>query len=163
MDTYTITALEYLLTIANADDSLSEYFASLPPVTYQYARYTDWIRPYLQNQLAKAEAGYGTAIYAGRKEAIVKVLSLCDTFETYLKSRSGAVLDQASPLKDESGASIKRKLEFSDGNDGNEDTTDSTAKQPQEEKIDTAKASDLIPASPPAIVVLNSVDETYLG
>lgn len=49
MDTYTITALEYLLTIANAEDSLSEYFAQLPPVTYQYARYTDWIRPYLQN------------------------------------------------------------------------------------------------------------------
>jgi hypothetical protein len=34
MDTYTITALEYLLTIANAEDSISDWFADLPPVTY---------------------------------------------------------------------------------------------------------------------------------
>lgn len=34
MDTYTLTALEYLLAIANAEDTLSEYFAQLPPVTH---------------------------------------------------------------------------------------------------------------------------------
>jgi hypothetical protein len=47
MDNYTLTALEYLLTIATADDTCSEFFARLPPVTYQHARYTDWIKPYL--------------------------------------------------------------------------------------------------------------------
>ena len=47
MDNYTLTALEYLLSIANADEAISEFFAKLPPVTYQYARYTDWIKPYL--------------------------------------------------------------------------------------------------------------------
>ena len=68
-------------------------------------------------------------------------------------------------MKDDSGTAIKRKLEFSEGT-CNEETTDSTSKaEPQEEKIDTsAKAVDqLIPNTPPAIVILNSVDENYLG
>lgn len=87
MDNYTLTALEYLLTIATADDTCSEFFARLPPVTYQYARYTDWIKPYLQNQLVKANSGYSTGV---QKELVVKILSLCDTFEAYLKARNAA-------------------------------------------------------------------------
>ena len=51
-------------------------------------RYTDWIKPYLQNQLAKANAGYGSAVMQGNKELIVKVLSSYETFEAYLKKRS---------------------------------------------------------------------------
>jgi hypothetical protein len=40
-------------------------------------------------------------------------------------------------LKDDSGAAIKRKIEFSEGQ-ANEDTNDSTSKaEPQEEKIET--------------------------
>jgi hypothetical protein len=37
MNTYTITALEYLLTIANAEDSISDWFADLPPVMAAFA------------------------------------------------------------------------------------------------------------------------------
>ena len=54
MDNITLLCLEYLLDIIEADNFVAEFFSQLPGCTYQYARYTDWIKPYLQNQLAKA-------------------------------------------------------------------------------------------------------------
>lgn len=122
MDTYTITALEYLLAIANSDDDVSEWFAQLPPVTYQYSRYTDWIKPYLQSQLVKAEAYSGIS---SNKELIVKVLSHYDTFEAYLKSR----LDDQKPVQPSTsenaekadGDDVKRKLDFDENKENHEE------------------------------------------
>ena len=48
MDTYTVNCLEDLTTIIASDDDIKQYFAELPGITYQYARYSDWVKPYLE-------------------------------------------------------------------------------------------------------------------
>ena len=49
----------------------------------------------------------------GNKELIIKVLSLYESFEAYLKEKyCSKVLDQEPALKNESGEDIKRKLDF---------------------------------------------------
>lgn len=91
----------------------------------------------------------------------MKILSLYDKFEAYLKMRNRAdVLDQGSPLKNADGDSVKRRLEFAE-----ESTKTETSEPTKEEQIDTQQKAmdDIIPNTPPAIVVLKSVDETYLG
>lgn len=47
MDSYTVSCLESLLNIIASDENVAEYFSNIPGPTYQYARYTDWIKPYL--------------------------------------------------------------------------------------------------------------------
>ena len=58
MDTFTVNCLLSLMNIITADDDVSEYFSNIPGPTYQYARYTDWIKPYLNEQLIDARKGY---------------------------------------------------------------------------------------------------------
>jgi hypothetical protein len=111
----------------------------------------------LQNQLAKSNAGYASS----NKELIVKILSLYDTFELYLKNRIKAdVLDQASPLKGQDGENVKRKLDFAE-----ESTKTETSEQVKEEKVETQQKAvdEIISNKPPAYVILKSIDETYLG
>lgn len=52
MDTYTVNCLEDLSKVMSQDETICQYLATQPGPTYQYARYTDWIRPYLDKQLA---------------------------------------------------------------------------------------------------------------
>ena len=44
-----MVCLDHFLSIINSDESVMEWFSELPGATYQYARYTDWIMPYLVN------------------------------------------------------------------------------------------------------------------
>lgn len=41
-----------------SDEAVMEWFSELPGVTYQYARYTDWIKPFLEKARNEA-SGYG--------------------------------------------------------------------------------------------------------
>ena len=61
-----------------------EYFSNLPGVTYQYARYTDWIKPFL----VKTMNGAGSTS-AGLKEKAQLVLTKLDVYEAYLLSIDG--------------------------------------------------------------------------
>ena len=63
MDTYTVNCLEDLAQIIASDDEVKQYFAELPGMTYQYARYSDWIKPYLENQLRNSLNSVGTSSY----------------------------------------------------------------------------------------------------
>lgn len=56
MDTYVNNCLEYLGFILQGSPSVMEYFSNLPGVSYQYARYTDWIAPYLLKQYKNANS-----------------------------------------------------------------------------------------------------------
>lgn len=47
MDSYTVNCLYSLLNLIACDDNVAEYFSEIPGPTYSYARYTDWIKPYL--------------------------------------------------------------------------------------------------------------------
>lgn len=39
-----------------SDEVIAEYFSQLPAPTYDLARYTDWIRPHLEADLADAKS-----------------------------------------------------------------------------------------------------------
>ena len=60
MKSYSMVCLDHLLEIINSDETVQEWFSELPGVTYQYARYTDWIMPYLRSSLATATGGWNT-------------------------------------------------------------------------------------------------------
>mmetsp|Transcript_6475 Transcript_6475/g.10989 ORF Transcript_6475/g.10989 Transcript_6475/m.10989 type:complete len:299 (+) Transcript_6475:236-1132(+) len=51
LDSFTLTCLQSLTELLTGDDDIAFYFAELPSPTYSQARYTDWIRPYFENQL----------------------------------------------------------------------------------------------------------------
>ena len=46
-----VKVLEVLIQLLAEDPEVQAYFASLPGVTYQYARYTDWIKAFLYSRL----------------------------------------------------------------------------------------------------------------
>lgn len=51
METYTLECLSSLSDIITSSDHIMELFSVLPGVTYQFARYTDWIQPFLMTKL----------------------------------------------------------------------------------------------------------------
>lgn len=53
MDNYIVYALSSFLQIVVLDEHLMRYLISINPPTYQYARYIDWITPYLLNEQTK--------------------------------------------------------------------------------------------------------------
>jgi ubiquitin carboxyl-terminal hydrolase 34 len=55
MDFYVVNCVNILLEIIVENKFLSEYMFNLDPPTYEYARFTDWFRPYLQKELEKAQ------------------------------------------------------------------------------------------------------------
>ena len=73
MENYVMNCLGHLGEIITSDEAIMEFFSELPGVTYQYARYTDWIMPYLSSTLNKATSGYSSSGVS--KDDIVKMLS----------------------------------------------------------------------------------------
>ena len=51
-DLQCIGYLKELLSLMRKDQTIAYFFYHLPSYTYQYARFTDWFRPYLSEQLA---------------------------------------------------------------------------------------------------------------
>ncbi|CDW89068.1 ubiquitin carboxyl-terminal hydrolase family protein [Stylonychia lemnae] len=89
MDSYTVSCLLSLLNIIASDDFVAEYFSNIPGPTYQYARYTDWIKPYLNEQLVDARKGYAGSFSAQKEESAVSALSLYEKYEKYLEKKDG--------------------------------------------------------------------------
>lgn len=48
-DHHCIVCMKYLFNIAQKSEILSNYIANLPPPTYQFKRYIDWIEEYIDN------------------------------------------------------------------------------------------------------------------
>lgn len=44
-----ITSLNELLSLMKKEPEVAQYIYKMPPVTYQFARYTDWFKPYLND------------------------------------------------------------------------------------------------------------------
>jgi hypothetical protein len=51
MDSFTLTCLQSLGELLAQDEAIAVYFSELPSLNYEEARYSDWIKPYLQCQL----------------------------------------------------------------------------------------------------------------
>ena len=85
-----------------------EFFSELPGVTYQYARYTDWIQPFLTSQMNKSAAGVSTTF---SNEEIVKIMSKFETYQAYLSEKDKNV-KSADVEADAQG--VKSKAEASE-------------------------------------------------
>ena len=92
MDNYTMTCLEHLAKMLASDEEIMEYFSNLPGATYQYARYTDWIKPFLTSTMNKAVSGYGTT---SSKEEVVKLMSAFEAYEAFLAKKDGTSLPES--------------------------------------------------------------------
>ena len=100
MKSYSLVCLDHLLSIINSDESVQEWFSNLPGVTYQYARYTDWITPYLSQCLATSTSNanwnsnyansYSTmSALQTSPEKITTLISKMETFQTFLDLKDG--------------------------------------------------------------------------
>lgn len=89
MDSYTVNCLYSLLNLIACDDNVAEYFSEIPGPTYAFARYTDWIKPYLNEQLVDARKGYAGSYSSQKEEIVVKALSLYEKYEEYLVRKEG--------------------------------------------------------------------------
>jgi len=56
-----IMCLRQILILANTNISVFEYIFSLPPPSYNYAKFTDWILPFIEYYLAEAKRYYYTS------------------------------------------------------------------------------------------------------
>ena len=94
MDAYTVNCLFSLLNLIAADCNIAEYFSQLPGPTYCLARYTDWIKPYLNEQLVDARKGYSGSYSVQKEDIVVKCLSLYETYEVFLAKKDEVQLTQ---------------------------------------------------------------------
>lgn len=51
-DVQCISCLKELLSLMRKDNEVARFVYHLPPASYQCARFTDWFRPYLEEQLS---------------------------------------------------------------------------------------------------------------
>jgi hypothetical protein len=49
LDTFAINCLKEMLSLMAKDDDIARFVYSSAPPTYQHARYSDWIKPYLEH------------------------------------------------------------------------------------------------------------------
>lgn len=92
-----MVCLDHLLSIINSDESVQEWFSGLPGVTYQYARYTDWIGPYLNSSLTHAtgwnsnytNAYSSMAASQTSPEKITTLISKMEVFQSYCDLKDG--------------------------------------------------------------------------
>ena len=108
MDSFTLACLHSLCELLTADEVIAGYFSRLPAPNYCMARYTDWISPYLAQQLTEAAkyAGSGTAT---KEEKIAKVQELFAKYEAYLLEQLPAkVLDLDTTTKESSKESTEQ-------------------------------------------------------
>ena len=74
--------MEYFIDIMTDSEVTMNWFSELPPVTYQYARYTDWVSPFLKKVVNDA----GSSVL---KEKATILLSKFELYEAYLLSKDG--------------------------------------------------------------------------
>ena len=84
MDLPCISCLKELLSLMRKDAAIARYVYHLPPHSYQGARFTDWFRPYIEEQLHDSKGSASSAQYFKNK---------CD-----LLNKAAAHLDALEPL-----------------------------------------------------------------
>ena len=81
LDTFAINCLKDMLSIMAKDEKIARYVYSQAAPTYQGARYTDWIRPYLEYQKTEVERTNSYAYFKAKHDAILKALDYLHLFE----------------------------------------------------------------------------------
>jgi len=115
MDFYVINCLNILLEIIVENQFLSEYMFNLDPPTYEYARFTDWFRPYLEKELEKARRNMTYRHSTKKEEQIVKCFSFLEVYEAKLRKYEHKL--QGLPEEEEKGFSTPVTQETAEPSD----------------------------------------------
>lgn len=86
MDFYVVNCLNILLEIIVGSPFLSEYMFNLDPPTYEFARFTDWFRPYLGKELEKAQKNSTYKQSSKKGESIMKSFDFLEKYEQSLNA-----------------------------------------------------------------------------
>lgn len=70
-----------MLSLMAKDELIARYVYRQAPPTYQGARYTDWIRPYLEYQRSEVERTNSYAYFKAKHESILKAIEYLTLFE----------------------------------------------------------------------------------
>jgi hypothetical protein len=131
MDFYVINCLNILLEIIVENQFLSEYVFNLDPPTYQYARFTDWFRPYLNKRIKEIKRNMQYRHSTKKQECVIKCFAYLEVYEKALKQYERKL--QGLPIEEEKSTAAT------------ETTTDAskegekkvTFEKPQEQNINT--------------------------
>jgi hypothetical protein len=74
LDTFAINCLKEMLSLMAKDELVARHVYFSAPPTYLCARYTDWIRPYLEYQKADVERANSYSYFKSKHDAILKAL-----------------------------------------------------------------------------------------
>jgi hypothetical protein len=74
MDSVTTSLLEKMGEVMSSSDANSKWFATLPGYSYQWARYTDWIKPYLLGIITGKAYQYKSVSNKDLKNAALRAL-----------------------------------------------------------------------------------------
>lgn len=91
MDQYTVNCLDDLTKVMAKDEGIRNYLAEQPGPTYQFARFTDWVKPYLEGQLRNSTSSSfaSDSYHTNMKEATTRVLKQLETYEQHLQKIDG--------------------------------------------------------------------------
>ena len=87
--------LKSLVSIICLNEGIIQFFAQLPGLTYQWARYTDWIRPYLERVIMRCTGFKESSAKDNHREDAVKTLSEFEIYESYLDTIDGVKRNRA--------------------------------------------------------------------
>ena len=145
MEDFTMTCLNCLADIVTNSEEAMEFFSNLPGVTYQYARYSDWIGPFLTSQLNKVTGSQ--AIYSAvTKEDIVKVMSKFEIYDSFVKD------------KDMSASTNEENKNDAAANDSTEQSSTAV-----ETTVNPKFEIKTLTCTPPPFIICQCSDENYLN
>jgi len=94
------------------DDAIARFVYKTSPPTYQSARFTDWIRPYLQTQQVETEkSGSYNSYFKNKYEAVLKSLTYLTRYEEKVKlfqEEELAAYEKAKQLHPEEVADLEK-------------------------------------------------------
>jgi len=82
-DVQCISCLKELLSLMRKDSDVAHFVYHLPPQTYQCSRFTDWFRPYLEEQLACPSRASATTnqYFRNKYDLLTKAMAHLDALE----------------------------------------------------------------------------------
>lgn len=101
-----IACLKELLGLMAKDRDVAEFVWKLPPHSYQYARFIDWFRPYLLEQIAeqnRMSSGLGNH-YRTKLELLNKAIAHLDALEPLFQEFEGQELARMASCMAEGGS-----------------------------------------------------------
>jgi len=70
-----------MLSLMSKDEDVARFVYRSAPPTYQGARYSDWIRPYLEGQRSDIERANAYSYFKNKHDTILKSIKLLEKYE----------------------------------------------------------------------------------